>query len=217
MNLLQVLPLIVLIVGGLILFLIFVLIKYLRNKDLEIDYSTKEIQYYIQNINGNDYLIVPYLFWQDGKLNAIKKMFSDHFEYDGKDYKVELLYTGQKHLKQKYDIFPQSFYQDCLSVIRCNEPISVNYGNVSNMYIHGNNNHVSIQQNQYTNIKNEIQNFIINQNNLSETDKTTLEAFLYQLSEGLPKKSNTQKVIEVLNKFLPLTTAIIDMIKALYF
>ena len=68
MNFFNLLPLLVLLVGGLILLLLYILITFLRKRDLKIDYSNKQIQFYIQNINGIDYLLIPYLFWQNGKL-----------------------------------------------------------------------------------------------------------------------------------------------------
>lgn len=76
---------------------------------------------------------------------------------------------------------------------------------------------MSIQQSQYLDIETEIEKFIQNENLLSDFDKDTLESFLYQLSKGSPQKSNAQKAIDVLSKFLPFTTAIINMIKALTF
>ena len=217
MDLFKLLLLIILLAGGLILLLLYILITFLREKDLKIDYSNKQIRYYIQNINGIDYLLIPYLFWQNGKLNVIKKLFSDHFEYNGNCYKIELLYTNQSHLQQVDDLFPQNFYRDCKSVIKRIDSQPTNYGNINNTYINGNNNQLCIQQSQYLDIETEIEKFIQNENLLSDFDKDTLESFLYQLSKGSPQKNNAQKAIDVLSKFLPFTTAIINMIKALTF
>lgn len=217
MNFFNLLPLLVLLVGGLILLLLYILITFLRKRDLKIDYSNKQIRFYIQNINGIDYLLIPYLFWQNGKLNVIKNLFSDYFEYNGIHYKIELLYINQSHMQQVDDLFPHSFYRDCKSVIKRIDSQSTNYGNINNTYINGNNNQFSIQQSQYLDIETEIERFIQNENLLSDFDKNTLESFLYQLSKGSPQKSNAQKAIEVLSKFLPFTTAIINMIKALTF
>ena len=208
--------LLVLLGGGLIFLLLYILIiTFLRKRDLKIDYSNKQIRFYIQNINGIDYLIIPYLFWQNGKLNAIRDLFSDHFEYNGICDKSELLYINQSHLQQVGDLFPHNFYRDCKSVIKRIDSQLTNYGNINNTYINGNNNQLSIQQSQYLDIETEIEKFIQNENLLSDFDKDTLESFLYQLSKGSPQKSNAQKAIDVLSKFLPFTTAIINMIKAL--
>ena len=87
MNFFKLLLLLVLLGGGLIFLLLYILITFLRKRDLKIDYSNKQIRFFIQNINGIDYLIIPYLFWQNGKLNAIRDLFSDHFEYNGICYK----------------------------------------------------------------------------------------------------------------------------------
>ena len=211
--------LLVLLGGGLIFLLLYILIiTFLRKRDLKIDYSNKQIRFFIQNINGIDYLIIPYLFWQNGKLNAIRDLFSDHFEYNGICYKIELLYTNQSHLQQVGDLLPHNFYRDCKSVIKRIDSQSTNYGNINNTYINGNNNQLSIQQSQYLDIGTEIEKFIQkNENLLSASDKDTLESFLYQLSKGSPQKSNAQKAIDVLSKFLPFSTAIINMIKALAF
>lgn len=190
---------------------------FLRKNDKKIDYTNKKIRYYIQNINGVDYIIIPYLFWQEGKLNTIKTMFSDRFEYKGRFFRVEFLYHNQEHIPQIDDIFPKGFYRDCKSVIKNIELTSSNYGNINNTYINGDNNQVSIQQSQYFDIETEIQKFIKSENNLSDFDKETLQSFLYQLSKDSPEENTAKKVVDILNKFLPLTTAIINMIKALTF
>ena len=200
-----------------IMFLFFFFFDFLRRKDMKIDYTNKIIRYYIENNNGVDYIIIPYLFWQEGKLNAIKTMFSDRFEYEGRFFRVEFLYHNQAHIPRVDDIFPKGFYRDCKSVIKNIELTSSNYGNINNTYINGDNNQVSIQQSQYFDIETEIQKFIKSENNLSDFDKETLQSFLYQLSKGSPEKNTTKKVVDILNKFLPLTTAIINMIKALTF
>lgn len=200
-----------------IMFLFFLFFDFLRRKDMKIDYTNKIIRYYIENNNGVDYIIIPYLFWQEGKLNAIKTMFSDRFEYEGRFFRVEFLYHNQAHISRVDDIFPKGFYRDCKSVIKNIELTSSNYGNINNTYINGDNNQVSIQQSQYFDIETEIQKFIKSENNLSDFDKETLQSFLYQLSKGSPEKNTTKKVVDILNKFLPLTTAIINMIKALTF
>lgn len=217
MDFFKLLPLIVLLAGGLILLLFYILITFLRKKDLKIDYSNRKIRFYIQNINGIDYLLIPYLFWQNGKLNVIQDLFSDHFEYNGNCYKIELLYTNQSHLQQVDDLLPQKFYRDCKSVIKRIDSEPTNYGNINNTYISGNNNQLCIQQSQYLDIETEIEKFIQNENLLSDFDRDTLESFLYQLSKGSPQKSSAQKAIDILSKFLPFTTAIINMIKALTF
>ncbi len=200
-----------------IIFLIYLFFTFLREKDRKIDYTNKKIKYYIQNIDGTDYIFIPYFFWQEGKLNAIKTMFSDSFEYEGQLFRVEFLYSDQDHLARINDILPKVFYRDCKSVIKHIESKSSNYGNINNTYISGDNNQVSIQQNQYFNIETEIQKFIKNENNLSDFDKEVLQSFLYQLSKGSPEENTAKKVVDILNKFLPLTTAIINMIKALTF
>ena len=200
-----------------IMFLIFLFFDFLRRKDKKIDYTNKSIRYYIENNNGVDYIIIPYLFWQEGKLNTIKTMFSDRFEYKGRFFRVEFLYHNQEHIPQIDDIFPKGFYRDCKSVIKNIELTSSNYGNINNTYINGDNNQVSIQQSQYFDIETEIQKFIKSENNLSDFDKETLQSFLYQLSKGSPEENTAKKVVDILNKFLPLTTAIINMIKALTF
>lgn len=215
MNFFKLLPLIVLLTCGLILLLLYILITFLRRKDLKIDYSSKKIRFYIQNINGIDYLLVPYLFWQNGKLNVIKDLFSDRFEYNGNCYKIELLYTNQSHFQQVDDLFPRYFYRDCKSVIKRIYSQPTNYGNINNTYINGSNNQLCIHQSQYLDLEMEIEKFIQNEKLLSDFDKDTLESFLYQLSKGSLKKGNAQKAIDVFSKFLPFTTAIINMIKAL--
>lgn len=215
MDKIKYLPYVILIIGVAIICLIQLLIKCLRALDMKVDYSNKKIKYYIRNIDGVDYLLVPYFFWQSGKLNAIKALFSDYFEFEGQCYTIEFLHTNQSHSSQCGDLFPRKLYRDCKSVIKRIETKSINYGNINNTYINGNNNQISIQQAQYSSIETEIQKFIQNENGLSEFEKDTLQSFLYQLSKDSPKESTTKNVIDILSKFLPLTTAIINMIKTL--
>ncbi len=211
------LPFIILIIGALIICLFQLLVEFFRAQDMKIDYSNKHIKYYIQNSNGVDYILIPYFFWQDGKLSAIKSLFSDQLEFEGQTYKIELLYTDQPHLPQNSDLFSHKLYRDCKSVIKRIESKSINYGNINNTYVNGNNNQISIWQDQYLSVEIEIQKFIQNEQSLSDFDKEILQSFLYQLSKGSPAESTTNKVIDILKKFLPLTTAIINMIKALIF
>ena len=217
MEKIKYLPYVILIIGLLIAVLLLLLIKFLRAQDMKIDYSNKSIKYYIKNINGINYILIPYFFWQNGKLKAIKSLFSDRFEFEGQCYKIELLYTGQSHLQQCSDLFPQWFYRDCKSVIKRIESKSINYGNINNTYINGDNNNISIQQDQYLSIEKQIQKFIQNENHISDLDRETLQSFLYQLSKGSPEVSTAKKAIDILSKFLPFTTAIINMIKSLAF
>lgn len=44
--------------------LIFLTITFLQSIDKKIDYSNKEIKYFIKESSGVTYLVIPYYFWQ---------------------------------------------------------------------------------------------------------------------------------------------------------
>ena len=68
--------------------LILIVIVYLRKKDSEIDYSKKEIKFFIFEVNGVMKLVIPYYMWQLGKRNYIENNYKDEFEFKVKKYLV---------------------------------------------------------------------------------------------------------------------------------
>lgn len=204
--------------------LLVIVILLLKKINMSKDYSKKRIRYYIRNQDGVDYLIVPYLFWQMGKLKEIKNRFSEYIEIDNTTYKIGIQYDNQKHIKKVNDIFPQFFYKDFVAKISLydRDKAVVNKNNIStninNTFINGNNNQVNIYQNQITEITNTISRLIYEHSNeMTETDKQTLELFLYRIRDNTAKKDDAKKVIDVLTGFLPLTAAIIELIKSIFF
>lgn len=204
--------------------LLVIVILLLKKINMSKDYSKKRIRYYIRNQDGVDYLIVPYLFWQMGKLKEIKNRFSEYIEIDNTTYKIGIQYDNQEHIKKVNDIFPQFFYKDFVAKISLydRDKAVVNKNNIStninNTFINGNNNQVNIYQNQITEITNTISSLIYEHSNeMTETDKQTLELFLYRIRDNTAKKDDAKKVIDVLTGFLPLTAAIIELIKSIFF
>lgn len=204
--------------------LLVIVILLLKKINMSKDYSKKRIRYYIRNQDGVDYLIVPYLFWQMGKLKEIKNRFSEYIEIDNTKYKIGIQYDNQEHIKKVNDIFPQFFYKDFVAKISLydRDKAVVNKNNIStninNTFINGNNNQVNIYQNQITEITNTISSLIYEHSNeMTETDKQTLELFLYRIRDNTAKKDDAKKVIDVLTGFLPLTAAIIELIKSIFF
>lgn len=204
--------------------LLVIVILLLKKINMSKDYSKKRIRYYIRNQDGVDYLIVPYLFWQMGKLKEIKNRFSEYIEIDNTKYKIGIQYDNQEHIKKVNDFFPQFFYKDFVAKISLydRDKAVVNKNNIStninNTFINGNNNQVNIYQNQITEITNTISSLIYEHSNeMTETDKQTLELFLYRIRDNTAKKDDAKKVIDVLTGFLPLTAAIIELIKSIFF
>lgn len=204
--------------------LLVIVILLLKKINMSKDYSKKRIRYYIRNQDEVDYLIVPYLFWQMGKLKEIKNRFSEYIEIDNTKYKIGIQYDNQEHIKKVNDIFPQFFYKDFVAKISLydRDKAVVNKNNIStninNTFINGNNNQVNIYQNQITEITNTISSLIYEHSNeMTETDKQTLELFLYRIRDNTAKKDDAKKVIDVLTGFLPLTAAIIELIKSIFF
>ena len=204
--------------------LLVIVILLLKKINMSKDYSKKRIRYYIRNQDGVDYLIVPYLFWQMGKLKEIKNRFSEYIEIDNTKYKIGIQYDNQEHIKKVNDIFPHFFYKDFVAKISLydRDKAVVNKNNIStninNTFINGNNNQVNIYQNQITEITNTISSLIYEHSNeMTETDKQTLELFLYRIRDNTAKKDDAKKVIDVLTGFLPLTAAIIELIKSIFF
>ena len=204
--------------------LLVVLIRSLRRINMSKDYSNKTISYYVINQNGIDYVRIPYLFWQTGKLQEIRRRFSEYIEIDNTMYKIGIQYDNQEHIKKVNDIFPQFFYKDFVAKISLydSDKAVVNKNNIStninNTFINGNNNQVNIYQNQITEITNTISSLIYEHSNeMTETDKQTLELFLYRIRDNTAKKDDAKKVIDILTGFLPLTAAIIELIKSIFF
>lgn len=200
--------------------LLLLVIILLKKHDLNIDYSNKRIRYYVRNQNGADYLIVPYLFWQTGKLKGIKRKFSDYIDIDNKRYKIGIQYDNQDHIKNINDLLPQRLYRDVIATLTLYEdskPIVEN-NNINNTFINGNNNQIIINQNNITDITTAIKNFINEHtHDISKLDKKSLELFLYKIKENTASKEDAKEIIDILIKFIPFTTAIISLIKSIFF
>ena len=66
MNFFKLLLLLVLLGGGLIFLLLYILITFLRKRDLKIDYSNKQIRFFIQNksIQGTCFIFCGVCYWK---------------------------------------------------------------------------------------------------------------------------------------------------------
>ena len=102
----------ILIISG-ILIIIKIVTAILQYLDLQIDYSNKKnLGNYLQEIEGKDYLIVPYFIWQKGKLQEIKKRYSEYYPNprDRKTYKLGIIYERCAH--EKDDIILPGLHRD---------------------------------------------------------------------------------------------------------
>lgn len=203
-----------------ILFIIKIVTTILQYLDLQIDYSNKKnLGDCLQEIEGKDYLIVPYFMWQKGKLREIKKRFSEYYTNpkDGKTYKLGIIYERCAH--EKDDIILPGLHRDYRAAIILEDKSTTNIGtqNIIHTIINGDGNQVTVQQSAITDITTMIQKIINQQNNLlSEIDKDFLELFIYKLKDNAATKRDADKVLEILMKLTPLATSVIDLVKNLF-
>lgn len=216
MDWLKYLPYAILIIGVLAVVVFLFIFKFLQSRDMKIDYSNKKIKYFVKDVNGIDYLIVPYYFWQNGRLIEIKKRFSKTIVYNNEIYNVDIAYSNQNHEKTDYDLFPSWIYRDFRAKISKSQIENTNYGNVNNTFVSGNGNLIEIHQQNNNKISSEIERIISNEN-FDDTDKMFLELFKYKLNDKSVKKEDANKAINILTKALPFTTAIINLIKSIFF
>lgn len=196
--------------------LFLLIVKFLQSEDLKIDYSNKEIRRSIKDVNGVDYVVVPYFFWQKGKLNEIKRRFSKSIAIDDKIYNVDITYPNQEHEKTPSDLFPSWIYRDFRAKISKPQIANTNYGNINNTFVSGNENLIEIHQENNNKISSEIEKIISNEN-FDDADKIFLELFKYKLNDKSAKKEDANKAIDILTKALPFTTAVINLIKSIFF
>ncbi|MBS4785344.1 MAG: hypothetical protein KH009_04445 [Clostridiales bacterium] len=210
------LPYVTLIIGLLFISFFLLFIKFLCAQDMKIDYSNKKIKYWVKDINGIDYLVVPYFFWQRGKLNEIKKRFSTSIVIGNENYIIDITYPDQEHEKTSCDLFPFWIYRDFKAKILKSRITNTNYGNINNTFISGNDNLVEIHQENNDKISSEIEKVISNES-FNDMDKVFLELFKYKLNDKSAKKEDADRAVDILAKALPLTTAVIDLIKLIFF
>ena len=152
----------ILIISG-ILIIIKIVTAILQYLDLQIDYSNKKnLGDYLQEIEGKDYLIVPYFMWQKGKLQEIKKRYSECYPNpkDGKTYKLGIIYERCAH--EKDDIILPGLHRDYRAAVILEDKSTTNIGtqNIIHTIINGDGNHVTVQQSAITDITNMIQKII---------------------------------------------------------
>ena len=192
-----------------IIFIIFILIPivtvYLRKKDLKIDYSKKEIEYSVFEMNGIMKLVIPYYIWQLGKRNYIENNYKDEFEFEGKKYLVISPVWEGKHIvpNEIKTKIPLYFLCDYYMVnIRFKEEIKNNY---ENFKIIGNNNTVINNSFNKEFNKNKIKiieniNNLISKEEIEKIYKKSLEAFVDKLEKGKVDEKSKKSVLKTLNE-----------------
>ena len=183
--------------------LILIVIVYLRKKDSEIDYSKKEIKFFIFEVNGVMKLVIPYYMWQLGKRNYIENNYKDEFEFKGKKYLVISPAWEGKHIvpdEIKTEI-PLYFLCDYYLVnIKFKEEIKNNY---ENFKVIGNNN--TVINNSFNKEFNEIIkniNNLISKEEIKEIYKKSLEAFVDKLEKGKVDEKSKKSVLKTLNEMI---------------
>ena len=183
--------------------LILIVIVYLRKKDSEIDYSKKEIKFFIFEVKGVMKLVIPYYMWQLGKRNYIENNYKDEFEFKGKKYLVISPAWEGKHIvpdEIKTEI-PLYFLCDYYLVnIKFKEEIKNNY---ENFKVIGNNN--TVINNSFNKEFNEIIkniNNLISKEEIKEIYKKSLEAFVDKLEKGKVDEKSKKSALKTLNEMI---------------
>ena len=183
--------------------LILIVIVYLRKKDSEIDYSKKEIKFFIFEVNGVMKLVIPYYMWQLGKRNYIENNYKGEFEFKGKKYLVISPAWEGKHIvpdEIKTEI-PLYFLCDYYLVnIKFKEEIKNNY---ENFKVIGNNN--TVINNSFNKEFNEIIkniNNLISKEEIKEIYKKSLEAFVDKLEKGKVDEKSKKSALKTLNEMI---------------
>ena len=183
--------------------LILIVIVYLRKKDSEIDYSKKEIKFFIFEVNGVMKLVIPYYMWQLGKRNYIENNYNDELEFKGKKYLVISPAWEGKHIvpdEIKTEI-PLYFLCDYYLVnIKFKEEIKNNY---ENFKVIGNNN--TVINNSFNKEFNEIIkniNNLISKEEIKEIYKKSLEAFVDKLEKGKVDEKSKKSALKTLNEMI---------------
>ena len=87
--------------------------------------------------------------------------------------------------------------------------------NTNFVYINGDGNSVNTYQNISSAIEMEIDK-LMKSNELSESERTILELFSYKLKDKSATKQDADKVLDMLEKYVPIATAVIDLLKSLF-
>ena len=207
----------------LIMGLILGIFSLLKKKDLQIDYTKKVFEKDVRKINGTDCLVVPYLMWQHGKLNEIKKRYSVPCEINGKLCTFGIPYECEPHNAK--DKLINGIYRDYVVEII---PIE-KYGSIPNLYVSS----PSYTQNigvLYGTANQQASGNIVSSNityantadviqligkiipsldhiqclsrEVADDIRDTLESIAEQVISPLPKKSRLQKSLKEIRKFI---------------
>lgn len=203
--------------------LIWGLFFFLQKKDLQIDYTNSVIKRNVRKINGTDYLIVPYLMWQQGKLNEIKKRYSVPCEINGKLCTFGIAYDREPH--DAKDKLINGLYRDYIVEIipmeKCGstpapspsytsytQNIGVLYGTanlqgsgsiVSNNITHA---HTADAVQLIVKIIPSLDFIPCLSREVADDVRDTLESIAEQIASPLPKKSRLQKSLKEIKNFI---------------
>ncbi|MFS0673640.1 hypothetical protein [Ornithinibacillus sp. 179-J 7C1 HS] len=214
--------LIFIVVIGVILFLVCILfLKFLQFIDSRINYENKLINYYFLSNNGSFQVRVPYYFWQTSKKLAIEARFSEEITFENRVYEVLASFKNQDHLENKLDIFPSWFYRDYVIEVDLKREENLNYvvyGDAiigdSNI-VSRDNSTITINQDNRQIIYKEIYSFYRTNQFIDLQDKNIIDDFMDKLKGNNVNKWDIDRVVDILNKYIPFSTAIINLIRAL--
>lgn len=181
--------------------------------DSKTDYSDAFIFGEIKSTDKIRY-IVPYYTWQRNKLSTIIERYKDYVEYNGKKYKVVIGHKDQPHpslLTNNSSFFERDFVAE-LAPIDDSHPVV----NSIALDISGNGNTLNINQNSCNSVEYEIEKWISPTSALSDQERDALLLFKYKMADNTASKTDANKVVDILTQYLPLTTAIIELINSLF-
>lgn len=181
--------------------------------DSKSDYSDALIFGEIKSTDKIRY-IVPYYTWQHKKLNTIIERYKDYVQYNGKTYKVIIWHKDQPHLSlltNNASFFEREFVAE-LSPIDDSHPVI----NSISLDVSGNGNTLNINQNSNNSIEYEIEKWINPTSALTDPERDALLLFKYKMADNTASKADAKKIIDILTQYVPLTTALLDLINSLF-
>jgi hypothetical protein len=189
----------------------------LRQLDEHKDYSAG-VKFFFYSDNGNHRIYIPYYIWQSGKCKAIKRIFINTIEYEGRDYKITAEFPDQPYINHNgASVIIMRNYVFDVQLVVTNSP-TVNLEN--NISISGDAKNVIINQSNESNITiHKLQEFMDDhRNELDTVDINTIKDFIIDYRAGKTTKSRINKIIGIIANYATVidgATGIISLLSQL--
>lgn len=202
----------------LIFFMLMVLLAIVTYRDQKIDYSTQPLGERVCSIDGEDYLIVPYLLWQEKKLEEIKKRYSAVYAENNRKFIVNYLHCNLPYefndvmfpflyKEARARLIPQELVQKELHS-EFIQNINTNYGQAIQ---HSSGNITSYNfptasiseiRELITQLRASIDTLQGIPREIAEDVKDDLDSVIEQIESPMPKKNRIQKALNGIKKFV---------------